>query len=108
MIILGIDIGGSGIKGAPVDVERGAAVRAFKEGVLDEVADAVPFGRLVARAAPDPDAHGAGAQRRHVFRQDGQPVGESRRLNLLDYLFDHAGSFTENLFGWDAPRVLNS
>src|SRR2546423_2209277 len=66
----------------------------FEDRVFDEVADAVPVSRLVARAAPDPDAHGGGAKRWHVLRQDGQPVGESLYLNLFDH---YPESFSENL-----------
>lgn len=51
---------------------------AFENGVLYEVADAVKFRRFVARAATRPDAEADGAQARHQFGQNGQPVVEPR------------------------------
>jgi hypothetical protein len=91
------------------DVEGGAALGAFEDGVLDKVADAVPLGGLVARAAPDPDADGGGAQRGHPLGQNGEPVGESRRLNLFGHYFgklkgtDPAGTLSDTLFGRKSP-----
>jgi hypothetical protein len=51
--------------------------------VFYEMADPVERRGFVARAAPDPDADGHGAQARHVFRQDGEAVRKPGRLNLI-------------------------
>ena len=39
----------------------------------------------MARSPPDPDAGGHGSETRHVFCQDGDPVGESGSLNVVNH-----------------------
>src|SRR5436305_2132924 len=57
-------------------IEGCPTLRAFEDGVLYEMADAIKLWRFVARAASHPDADGGGAKTRHLFGQDGQPVVE--------------------------------
>jgi hypothetical protein len=57
----------------------------FKDGVFDEVADAVELRRLVTRTSTHPNPGSHGPEARHVFCQDGDAVGEFCRLNVVDH-----------------------
>ncbi len=71
----GVEVAADGVHFAG-DVLRGARFGALEDHVLDEVGDAVDFGQLVARAGPNPDAHGDGADVVHFFGQNRKPVGQ--------------------------------
>jgi hypothetical protein len=73
----GIDLAG--------DFFRRAMLRSFKNHVLDEVGDAVPFGVLVAGTGLQPDADGGGANVLHLLGDDGQAVGQLLTTNIADF-----------------------
>src|SRR5688572_1314995 len=88
----------------PVRLRRyvvgGSGARAFEQGVLDEVAYAVEWGRFVPRTAPHPNAKGDRAQAWHVFRQNGQTIRKPGCLNVIDHCW-------RKKFGGNGPGCLH-
>src|SRR5258705_1762414 len=58
------------------DIPSSASSCSFEYRMLNEMADSLQFGRLVTRSPADPDTCCHRPEARHVFRQDGNPVGE--------------------------------
>jgi hypothetical protein len=65
------------------NIASGSLLSSFKYGVFDEVTDAIEIGTFVTRTASDPNPGSHRAESRHMFCQDGNPVRESGRLNLV-------------------------
>ena len=85
-------LGGEGVHVAADGVDLAgdffgrAVLGPFKDHVLDEVGDAVPFGVFVARTGLQPDSDGGGADVLHLLGNDGQPVGQLLTANIADFL----------------------
>jgi hypothetical protein len=69
------------------NIASSAALGSFEHRVFDEMADAIEFRGLVARATSHPDAGGYGAQAGHVLSQNTDAVGESSRVNFVNHEF---------------------
>jgi hypothetical protein len=67
------------------NVARTPVARTLKDGVFDEVADAVELSGFVTRASTHPNSGGYRPQTGHMFGQDGDSVREFGRFNLVDH-----------------------
>src|ERR1700688_3027619 len=60
---------------------------AFKDHVLDEMRDAIPFGVFVARAGLEPDADRDGAKVGHLLSDDGEAIRQGLTTNAAGFFY---------------------
>ena len=87
------------------DIPSAPVLGAFEDGMLDKMANSVQFCGLVPGSPADPNAGGDRPESRHVFRQDGYPVREFCRFNLVYHSF--LETLTERLLHRGLKGELN-
>src|SRR6266404_1531060 len=72
----------------------GTAFGAFEDHVFDEMGETVFLRNFAARAVPNPDADGDGADVGHVLGNDNETVGKNVALDVAN-LRGHEGIVTQ-------------
>ena len=90
----GVEVAADGVDFAG-ELLGGAGGGALEDHVLEEVGDAVDGERLVARAGVDPDAHGDGAEVRHLLGEDEEAVGQGGGADVAEVRLGGGGVFRQ-------------